>query len=83
MNTNNQTSLTPIEVCTLIAHEAVSMLDTVQTEMPDCMKGFRTALEALHTVHVWAMTVKPCWPGWTWRSPAPKSLWRTARTCPT
>ena len=51
MNTNNQTSLTPIEVCTLIAHEAVSMLDTVQTEMPDCMKGFRTALEALHTVH--------------------------------
>lgn len=43
--------LTPIEVSTLIAHKAVSMLDTVQTELPSCMKDFRAALEALHTVH--------------------------------
>lgn len=45
------TRLTPIEVCTLIAHEAVSMLDTVQTELPKNMKDFRTALEALSTLH--------------------------------
>lgn len=48
---NVKTHFTPTEACTLIAHEAVSMLDTVQTEMPECMSDFRTALEALHTVH--------------------------------
>lgn len=46
-----QTHFTPTEACTLIAHEAVSMLDTVQTEMPQCMKEFRTALETLCTIH--------------------------------
>ena len=51
MSRTERTNLTPIEVCTLIAHEAVSMLDTVQTELPSCMKDFRAALEALHTVH--------------------------------
>ena len=45
------TRFTPTEACTLIAHEAVSMLDTVQTAIPQCMKEFRTALEALATVH--------------------------------
>ena len=48
---NIQTHFTHIQACTLIAHEAVSMLDTVQTEMPECMKDFRTALEALSTIH--------------------------------
>lgn len=51
MTGTENTRLTPLEVCTLIAHEAVSMLDTVQTELPSCMKDFRAALEALHTIH--------------------------------
>lgn len=42
---------TPTETCTLIAHEAVSMLDTVQTEIPQCVRECRTALEAVSTVH--------------------------------
>ncbi len=42
---------TPTEACTLIAHEAVSMLDTVQTEIPQCVRECRTALEAVSTVH--------------------------------
>lgn len=45
------TRFTPTEACTLIAHEAVSMLDAVQTAIPQCMKEFRTALEAISTVH--------------------------------
>lgn len=45
------TRFTPTEACTLIAHEAVSMLDAVQTAVPQCMKEFRTALEALTAVH--------------------------------
>ena len=45
------TRFTPTEACILIAHEAVSMLDTVQTAIPQCMKEFRTALEALATIH--------------------------------
>ena len=51
MTGTERTRLSPIEVSTLIAHEAVSTLDTVQTELPECMKDFRTALEALHTIH--------------------------------
>lgn len=51
MNTNNQTSLTPIEVCTLIAHETVTLLDTVQTKLPQCVGEFRTALAALTEFH--------------------------------
>ena len=46
-----QTNFSPTQACTLIAHEAVSMLDAVQTEMPQCVKEFRTALEALCTIH--------------------------------
>lgn len=46
-----QTRFTPTQACTLIAHEAVAMLDTVQTELPQCVRGFRTALEALSTIH--------------------------------
>ena len=45
------THFTPTEVCTLIAHEAVSMLDAVQTAVPQCVRECRTALEAMCTVH--------------------------------
>ena len=45
------TRFTPTEACTLIAHEAVSMLNDVETAIPQCMKEFRTALEAISTVH--------------------------------
>ncbi len=48
---NTKTHFTHIEACTFIAHEAVSMLDTVETELPQCMKEFRTALETLCTIH--------------------------------
>ena len=48
---STQTCFTPTEVCILVAHEAVSMLDTVQTEIPKCVRECRTALEALTTVH--------------------------------
>ena len=48
---STQTRFTPTEVCTLVAHEAVSILDTVQTEIPQCVRECRTALEALTTVH--------------------------------
>ena len=48
---STQTRFTPTEVCTLIAHETVSMLDTVQTEIPQCVRECRTALEALTTAH--------------------------------
>lgn len=46
-----QNHFTPTQACTLIAHEAVSMLDTVQTELPQCVTELRTALEALCTLH--------------------------------
>lgn len=48
---STQTRFTPTEVCILVAHEAVSMLDTVQTEIPQCVRECRTALEALTTIH--------------------------------
>lgn len=48
---NDRTYLTPTEACTLIAHEAVILLDTVETEVPNCVSEFRTAVEALSTVH--------------------------------
>ena len=48
---STQTRFTPTEVCTLVAHEAVSMLDTVQTEIPQCVREYRTALEALTMIH--------------------------------
>lgn len=32
---STQTRFTPTEVCILIAHETVSMLDTVQTRSPN------------------------------------------------
>lgn len=47
----HRTRFTPTEVCTLISHETVSMLDTVQTEIPQCVRECRTALEALTTAH--------------------------------
>ena len=46
-----ETRSTPTEVCTLIAHETVSLLDTVETEVPQCVRECRTALEALIKVH--------------------------------
>ena len=48
---NDRIYLTPTEVCTLIAHEAVVLLDTVETEVPSCVREFRTALETLDAVH--------------------------------
>lgn len=51
MNDNCQTSLTPTEVCTLIAHETVTLLDTVQTELPQCVGELRAALAALTELH--------------------------------
>lgn len=48
---STKTRFTPTEVCTLVAHEAVSMLDTVQAEIPQCVRECRTALEALTTIH--------------------------------
>ena len=47
----NNTHFTPTEACTLIAHEAVSMLDMVQTEIPQCVRECRAALETVSTVH--------------------------------
>ena len=51
MNTDNRTALTPTEVCTLVAHETVTLLDTVQTELPQCVGALRAALAALTTLH--------------------------------
>lgn len=48
---NDRTYLTPTEVCTLVAHEAVILLDTVETEVPSYVSEFRTALETLNAVH--------------------------------
>lgn len=51
MNTDNRMSLTPTEACTLIAHETVILLDTVQTELPRCVGDLRAALAALTELH--------------------------------
>ncbi len=51
MNDKCQTSLTPTEVCTLIAHETVTLLDTVQTELPQCVGELRAALAVLTELH--------------------------------
>lgn len=48
---NDRTYLTPTEACTLIAHEAVILLDTVETEVPSCVSEFRTAVDAMNTVY--------------------------------
>lgn len=48
---NDRIYLTPTEVCTLVAHEAVVLLDAVETEVPSCVSEFRTALETLNAVH--------------------------------
>ena len=48
---NDRTYITPTEVCTLVAHEAVVLLDAVESEVPSCAWEFRTALETLNAVH--------------------------------
>lgn len=48
---NDRTYLTPTEMCTLIAHEAVVLLDAVESEVPSCAWEFRTVLETLNAVH--------------------------------
>lgn len=48
---NDRTCFTHVEAATLIAHEAVILLDAVETEVPGCVKEFRAAVEALSTVH--------------------------------
>jgi len=45
MKTKNRTPLTPVEVCTLMAHETVSMLDAAAPEALDAAAEFRAALE--------------------------------------
>ena len=37
--------------CTLVAHETVTLLDTVQTELPQCVGKLRAALAALTELH--------------------------------
>ncbi len=44
MKTKNRTPLTPIEVCTLMAHETVSMLDAAAPEALEAAAEFRAAL---------------------------------------
>ncbi len=44
MKTKNRTPLTPIEVCTLMAHETVSMLDVAAPEALEAAAEFRAAL---------------------------------------
>ena len=48
---NDRTCFTHVEAATLIAHEAVILLDAVETEVPGCVKEFRAAVEALSTIH--------------------------------
>lgn len=48
---NDRTCFTHVVAATLIAHEAVILLDAVETEVPGCVKEFRAAVEALSTIH--------------------------------
>ena len=48
---STQTHFTPTEACTLIAYEAVSLLNTVETEIPQCVQELRTAVETLSGIH--------------------------------
>ena len=45
MKTNNSAPLSPIEVCTLMAHEAVALLDVVDDDVLDAAADFREALK--------------------------------------
>ena len=48
---STQTHFTPTEACTLIAYEAVSLLNTVETQLPQCVQELRTAVEAFSGIH--------------------------------
>ena len=47
MKTNNSVPLTPIEVCTLMAHETAALLDAADSEALDAAAEFREALKVL------------------------------------
>ena len=44
MKTNNSVPLSPVEVCTLMAHETVALLDAADSEALDAAAEFRDAL---------------------------------------
>lgn len=48
---STQTHFTPTEACTLIAYETVSLLNTVETEIPQCVQELQTAVETLSGIH--------------------------------
>ena len=48
---STQTHFTPAEACTLIAYETVSLLNTVETELPQCVQELRAAVETLSGIH--------------------------------
>ena len=47
MKMNNSTPLSPIEVCTLIAHETAALLDAVDDDVLNAAAELRTALDAV------------------------------------
>ena len=49
MKTNNSVPLSPIEVCTLMAHKAVALLDVADSEALDAAAEFREALKVFST----------------------------------
>ena len=48
---STRTHFTPTEACTLIAYETVSLLNTVETEIPQCVQELRTAVETLSGIY--------------------------------
>ena len=51
MKMNNGAPLSPIEVCTLMAHEAVALLDVVDNDTLDAAADFREALKVFSSAH--------------------------------
>ena len=49
MKTNNSVPLSPIEVCTLMAHETVALLDAADGKALDAAAEFREALKVFST----------------------------------
>ena len=47
MKTNNSTPLSPVEVCTLIAHETVALLDAADDDVLNTAAELRAALDAV------------------------------------
>lgn len=51
MKMNNSVPLSPIEVCTLMAHETVALLDAADSEALDAAAEFRDALRVFTVAH--------------------------------